>query len=452
VAERRTITARLRASGSLSALAVPNFRLFFTGELVSMVGGWMQSIGQAWLILQLTNSGVALGLTAALQNLPILLFGVWGGVLADRVDNRRLLVVTEAAGLLQALGLGVMVTTGTITPAWVYLFAFSLGVVNAFQFPAINALLYELVDDDELSSAVGLNSVIMSVGRLAGPGLGAVVITVAGVAACCYANAASFFVGIVTLLLLRAGKLRRRRAAAGETVSLRDGLSYVWRNPTLRLALVVVTIVGMLAYNFSVVVGAMVKFEFDAGAGAFAWVQAVGGLGSVIGGVFAASVARPKVRALGLAGIAFGMLMLASALAPSLGPFVVLWFVVGIASAVFMAFDQMVLQHNTEPHYQGRVMGLYTIAWMGTTPVGALLVGVCIDASSARLGVALGAAATLATGLGALVWSARRREPSVSEVPTAGVELRDVMLPGGSVLVTARRPRADDEADDHPER
>ena len=412
---------RIRASASWRALAVPNFRRFFAGELVSMVGGWMHSIAQSWLVLQLSGSGTSLGIVVALQNLPILILGVWGGVVADRVDNRKLLVCTETFAALQAALLGVITVTGHVTVAWLYAFALLLGVANVFQFPAVNALLFELVDDRELPSAIGLNSVVMSVGRLAGPALGAIVIALFGIAACFFVNAGTYVFAALTLVLLKVGALRPRRAAAGTRVSMRDGLAYVWRHPRLRVALVAVTVVGMLAVNFAVVVPAMVKFEFDAGASAFAWVQAIGGLGSLVGGLVAASVVHPRLRSLGLHGVVFGGLLLASAAAPSIAVFAALWLGVGLTSAMFMALDQMVLQHGAAPEYQGRVMSLYTMAWMGTTPVGALIVGASIEVSSARLGVVIGAVATLATGVWVLGCAVRHSDASGPGAGTAAV-------------------------------
>src|SRR4249919_833645 len=182
---------RFEDNRSLRALAGRNFRIYFTGQVVSTIGTWMQLLAQSWLVLQLTHSGVALGVNVTLQTLPLLVFGVWAGGIADRVDNRKLLIFTTALGMVQALGLGALVATGTVTTAWVYLFSFFFGMVFAFERPAANALLFELVGPADLPSAVGLNSVIQSTGRLAGPAIGGVVIALAGLSVCFFANAAS---------------------------------------------------------------------------------------------------------------------------------------------------------------------------------------------------------------------------------------------------------------------
>ncbi len=405
----------MEGNGALRAFAIPNYRIYFTGELVSLVGGWMQAVGQSWLVLQLSSSGAALGMTIALQNLPVLLFGVWAGVVVDKIDNRRLLLGCAIAGVAQALILGLMVSAGVATVGWVWVFSLWLGTINAFQFPAMNAFLYELVPEDVLPSAIGLSSVTMSVGRLIGPALAGLAIVATGIASCFYVNSASFLVLIAALLLLRTAHLRPRRSSLHERVSFRDGLHYAWTRPVLRYTLLAVTVVGMLAFNFSVVVPAMVDFTFHSSASAFAWVQVIGGVGSLIGGFVVATIRRPRLRGLGVAGVVFGASMLVSALAPSLVGFTLLWFVVGVASAMFMALGQMVLQHGTEPRYQGRVMSFYSMAWMGTTPIGALLVGVAIEEGSARLGVAIGAVATLLTGILVLGWVLRR--PSRDLVP-----------------------------------
>src|SRR5438552_3268738 len=238
-----TSPRRAAAHRSLRAPSNRNFPAFFIGQVISTVGTWMQMLAQAWLVLQLTNSGGSLGITIALQTLPVLLIGAWGGVVADRVNNRRLLMATAIAAAVQATGLGIMDATGHITVHWVYLFATFVGVVAAFDRPAMQALIYELVGPDDLSSAVGIASTINSGGRLLGPAIAGVLISTVGVASCFFVNAVSFSAVLVALLMLHTSEMFSRTVSAAR-VRLRDGFTYVWHEPTLRLGMLAMTVVG----------------------------------------------------------------------------------------------------------------------------------------------------------------------------------------------------------------
>ncbi len=391
----------------MSALKIRNFRIFFVGEVVSTVGSWMQMLAQVWLVLELTGSGGALGVTMALQTLPVLVVGAWAGVVADRVDNRRLLVVTALAGTAQAIAVGLMVATGNITVHWIYFFAFVLGMVTAFDRPAMQAMNYELAGPDDLPSAIGIASTINSGGRLLGPALAGILVGTVGLAPVFFLNAATFAAVVVAMALIRPAEMFSRTANIAK-VRLRDGLSYVWHHPTLRLAMIVMAVVGTFAYNFAIIVPSMIRFEFDSTPIALGVVQAIGGVGSVAGGLVAGSFYKPSIRLLGLVTAAFGAFIALTALAPSLALFALLWLPLGIASAVFTTVDQTVLQGASEPEYQGRVMSLFTIAWMGTTPIGGLIAGAVIDTWSARVALGVGATAALCSGLVALAVSRRR--------------------------------------------
>jgi MFS family permease len=414
---RRDLFAR-----SLRALKNRNFRVFFVGEVISTVGSWMQMLAQGWLVLELTGSGGALGVTLALQTLPILVIGAWGGVLADRVDNRRLLAVTALLGMAQAVALGVMEATGNVTIHWLYFFAFVLGVVTAFDRPAMQAMNYELAGPDDLPSAIGIASTINSGGRLLGPALAGILIATVGMAPVFFLNAATFAAVIIAVVLIRADEMFPR-ATHLTRARLRDGLAYVWHQPTLRLTMAVMAVVGTFAYNFAIMVPSMIRFEFDASPVALGIVQAVGGVGSVIGGLAAGSLYRPTTRVLGLVAAVFGGCIALTAVAPSVALFAVLWLPLGISSAVFSTVDQTVLQRETAPEYQGRVMSLFTIAWMGTTPIGGLIAGAVIDQWSARVALGVGATAALLSGLVALAVSRRR---SFEAAERAAYEAADV--------------------------
>lgn len=412
-----------RQQGSLAALAVPNFRYYFTGQVVSTVGTWMQMLAQAWLVLRLTESGAALGITMALQTGPLLVLGAWAGVIADRVDNRKLLMTTAALAGAQALGLGLLAGSGRITVHWIWLFSFFLGIITAFDRPATQAVLYELAGPEELSSAVGLASVINSAGRLIGPAIAGLVIAAVGPSTCFIINGVSYAAVVFALSRVHHAKLHSRRSEHEASARLIDGLRHIRRVPALRHGLLAMTIVGTFAFNFATLVPSMVHFVFEAGPGSLGLVQSVSGLGSVLGGLAVASIRKPTQRTVGVAAVVFGLLIGAAAASPSLFVFMAVWLPLGAAASAFATTDQMMLQHNTEPAYQGRVMSLFSIAWMGTTPVGALLTGAIIQAHSARVAMGLGALATLGCGLLTLVFvrGARRATAAAGQAAAGGV-------------------------------
>jgi predicted MFS family arabinose efflux permease len=265
-----------------------------------------------------------------------------------------------------------------------------------------------LAGPHDLPSAIGIASTINSGGRLLGPALAGILIATVGMAPVFFLNALTFAAVIVAVAAIRVDEMYPRTSRATRA-RLRDGLSYVWHQPTLRLTMAVMAVVGTFAYNFAIIVPSMIRFEYDASPVALGIVQAVGGVGAVLGGLAAGSFYRPTTRVLGLVAAAFGACIALTALAPGVALFAVLWLPLGIASAVFSTVDQTVLQRETAPEYQGRVMSLFTIAWMGTTPIGGLIAGAVIDQWSARVALGLGATAALLSGLVAVAVSRRRK-------------------------------------------
>jgi MFS family permease len=390
---------RLRSAGnrSLRALRVRNFRNYFLGQAVSTVGTGMQILAQIWLVLDITESASQLGLVITLQTLPMLVFGPWAGAIADRVDNRRVIVVVAVAAGLLAVALGLLVDSGHVTLHWIWVLALLLGVVQAFERPAGQALLYELVGPDDLASAIGLNGTLSATTRLLGPAAAGLVIANFGIAACFYANAVSFGGVIVAIAFLRTAEMFPRRATTGQ-VRIRDGFTYAWRTPALRRGLLAMAIVGTLAYNFAQSVSSMVRFVFHSGPGALGLVQTVSAVGSILGGLAVGALARPTCRWVGIAAIAFGLCIAAACVAPTLPVFAIIWLPAGAGSGLYLAATQSLLQRGAAPEYQGRVMALFSIAWIGTTPVGAPLMGWVIDHWSARFGMGVGAASALIAG------------------------------------------------------
>ena len=388
------------------SLAARNFRLYVIAQMISVSGTWMQSVAQAWLVLHLTGNGVDVGIVVGLQFLPMLLFGPLGGLVADRTDKRTLLFVTQAAGGLQALALGLLVVTGSAALWQVYALSAVLGVVNLFDNPARQTFMIEMVGRDDLPNGVSLNAVVMNASRIVGPALGAVIITVAGLGTCFLVNAASYAAVIVALAMMRTAELHPTDPVARAKGQVRAGVRYAWRTPVVRTTLVTVTIIGIFAYNFTVTLALLAKGTFHGTAGTYAAMTSCMGLGAVAGGLAAAHRGRPSLRLLQRLGLAFGVLLAGVALAPTLLVAELLVVPMGAVSLAFIATANATLQLATEPAMRGRVMALYAMAFLGTTPIGAPLVGAIAQWTSPRMALLAGAAAIFLAV--ALLWERRR--------------------------------------------
>jgi MFS family permease len=402
---------RLRrvADTTFRSLHVRNYRLYFVGQIISVSGTWMQSVAQAWLVVRYlaprNEAGVDLGITMALQFLPMLLFGAWGGLVADRLDKRRLLFATQVAGGVLALVLGVLVALGP-GPAgaarlWeVYVLALLLGVVNLFDNPARQTFVIEMVGKRDLPNAVSLNGIVMNAARVIGPAIAGILIATVGLAVCFFANAASYVAVIVALVLMRRSELQPAERVARAKGQLRAGLRYAWRTPNLRDPLVLVFVVGLLAYNFTVLLPLFARDTFHGGAGTLAVLTALMAGGSVAGGLVVAHRGKPDIHRLTALGMAFGVLIAAVALSPTLTSASVLIVIMGALSIAFIATANATIQLRVEPTMRGRVMALYAMGFLGTAPIGAPLVGWISQTSSPRVALLVGAGATvIASGL-----------------------------------------------------
>ncbi|MGP0029691.1 MAG: MFS transporter [Acidimicrobiales bacterium] len=381
---------------TFAALAVRNFRLYFTGQVISVSGTWMQMVAQAYLILYvLHGTGVDVAIAVGLQFLPMLFFGPFGGLIADRLNKRRLLYATQGSAGLLALVFGLLVVTGAVRLIDVYVLAGLLGVVNLFDNPARQTFVPEMVGRKLLPNAVSLNSVVMNGARVIGPGIGGILILTLGVSACFMVNAASYGAVLIALALMRSAELHPTNAVARAKGQVRQGLRYVWSTPDLRNPLISMAIVGVFAFNFTVTLPLLAKFTFDGGAGLYSTFLAAMGAGAVAGGLFMAHRSRPSQKLLALIAVIFGALILAVALAPTRTVAIVLLVPMGAASISFIATNNAILQLRSEPSMRGRVMSLNALAFLGTTPIGALLLGWISDTSSPRVALLVGAVATL---------------------------------------------------------
>ncbi|MHB8671537.1 MAG: MFS transporter, partial [Acidimicrobiales bacterium] len=291
--------ARLAAGKTFRSLQVRNYRLFFFGQMVSLTGTWMQVVAQSWLVLELSrHSPIALSLTVALQFLPMLVFGVWGGVIADRLDKRRTLVWTQSAAGLLALVLWLLVLTGAVQLWMVYVLALLLGFVNVVDMPTRQAFVTEMVGPAEIANAVGLNGAVFNSARIVGPAVAGLVISAAGVGPTFLANAVSFLAPIGALLAMRKGDLFRSPPVPRRSGQIRAGIRYVRERPRLWSTLLLITVVSTLGFNFLVVLPLMAKVVFGGGARLYGWLQAVMAAGSLFGALAAAGRARPTRRLL----------------------------------------------------------------------------------------------------------------------------------------------------------
>jgi MFS family permease len=414
------VRRRLREAGrrTFRSIAVRNYRLYFTGQVISVSGTWMQTVAQAYLILfTLHGTGVDVAVATSLQFLPLLLLGPFGGLVADRLDKRRLLYATQGTAATLAIILGVLALTHSVQLWQVFLLATGLGVVNLFDNPARQTFVFELVGGDLLPNAVSLNSVLMNSARVIGPAIGGVLIVTLGVGTCFMVNAASYAAVIVALSMMRVSELHRRPGVERAKGQVRHGLRYVWATPDLRVPLLAMAVVGVFAFNFTVTLPLLAKFTFHGGAGLYSWFMVAMGAGAVAGGLAVAFRSRPSTRLLAGIGLVFGLSILGVALAPNHVAALALLVPMGAASIAFVATNNATLQLRSDPTMRGRVMSLNAIAFLGSTPIGAPLLGYISDVSNPRVALVVGGVATLLASVPLLVLAGRqrRRRPGPSE-------------------------------------
>jgi MFS family permease len=364
-----------------------------------MVGTWMQTVAQSWLVLQLTGSATALGVVIALQTLPTLLLGPYGGLVADRMDKRRLMIGLQSVMGTQALLLGALTITGTVQLWHVYALALVLGLVNSFENPARQSFVLEMVGSDHVRNAVSLNSVLVNCARAVGPAIAGLVIAFGGLGVCFLINAASFAAVITSLLRLDVTALQPSKPAPRAPGQLREGFAYVRRTPALAVPLLMMALVGCLAYEFQVVLPIVASETFSGDARTYGFLTAAMGAGAVVGGLLVAAKGSVGPRALVLASSAFGVAMLATALAPTLLTALIGMGLVGATSVTFQSIGNSTLQLASEPHMRGRVMALWAVAFLGSTPIGGPIAGVVAQHFGGRAGLALGAIACLVAAL-----------------------------------------------------
>jgi len=395
---------------TFAALSVPNYRLYYAGQATSLAGTWMQMTAQAWLVLTLTHSSTALGVVIGLQTLPVLLLGPYGGVIADRVDKRRLMIILQSAMGVQALILGVLTVTGEVQYWQIGVLAALLGLNNAFENPARQSFMLEMVGPEHLRNAVSLNSVMANTARVVGPAIAGVLIATVGIGICFLLNAASFAAVIGSLLAMDRSALHPTTPTPRAKGQLREGFRYVRGTPELAVPLLMMALAGCLTYEFQVTLPVMASRGLHVGSAGFGFMTAAMGVGAVLGGLVVAARGKIGLRALVLAAGGFGIALTLAALAPSLPLELAALAFVGWGSISFMSMGNSTLQLTAATEMRGRVMSLWFVAFQGSTPIGGPVVGWLMAVAGARAGLGLGALTIIAVALGGLIAlrSARR--------------------------------------------
>lgn len=408
---------------TFASLKIRNYRLYFTGQAISLCGTWMQTIGQDWLVLKLTNSGTQLGIVSAFQFLPILLFGPLGGVVADHFSKRKILYFTQSAAGILALILGLLVATATVKIWMVYLLALGLGLVNMINGPTIQTFVFEMVGKDNLANAVSLNSVEVNVARAVGPALGGAIIAAIGLAPCFFINGFSYLAVLVVLSLMNKNELSPIPRASKVKGQLMAGLRYVKSSPILLSILLMMAIIGTLSYEFSIILPLIAQFTFHGGAGTYAALVAATGVGSVVGGLFTAGRKKTDIRVLVTAALLFGFFLLTAAVMPNLYLFLAAMVCAGIFSINFISLGNTTLQLESKPEMRGRVMSLWTMAFLGSTPIGGPIIGFIGEHAGPRWGLAVGGlAAVCAAILGSLTLLKKSKPLIISEEAAIAAE------------------------------
>jgi MFS family permease len=445
-------------SPTFTSLRYPNYRLWFAGGLVANIGTWMQRVAQDWLVLTVLSdeSGVAVGTVTALQFAPVLLLSVWAGVLADRMNRRVLLMATQLAQALLALGLGVLVLAGHVELWHVYVFATLLGVVAAVDGPVRQTFVAELVPPDKLSNAVGLNSTSFNAARVIGPGLAGLAIAWVGTGWVFIANGVSFVATILALARMRTADLHPMPSAKRhEKGQIRAGWQYVRGRSDIVVIMVVVGVVSTFGLNFQLTSALMARTEFGKGAGEYGVLGSILAIGSLTGALLAARRERPRVRLVIGAAFGFGITTGVMALMPTYPSFAVACIPVGLASLTMMTAANSTIQMSTDPAMRGRVMAIYMMVFLGATPIGSPVIGWVGQEYGARWAIGMGSISALLVASGAALWAIRSWHLEVRyrvlHRPHLQVTYPDVPVrvqPDGEAREQASRAMAEQEARD----
>ena len=386
---------RVASSETFKSLHVRNFRLFFIGQLISQIGNWLTLIAQTLLVLKLTDSGVALGVLAAAQFGPVLIFGAFAGLVADRSDKRKLLIIVQTFAMVQSLALAALAFLDH-PPVWaIYVIAFFGGVATAFDNPARRSFVVEMVPEEHITNAVSLNSALMTGSRIIGPALAGLLVVTVGFGWAFLLDGISYIAVIVGLRMIDPAKLRPAPVTPRGRGQVRAGLPYAWRIDELWVPLVMMAVIGTLAFNFQTVLPLFAVRDLDGQDLTFTLLMSVVSVGSLLGALRSARRTNMSVRTVSLSAAGFGAAMLALAIAPNQPVAFAVGVVMGFTSILFMTASTAIVQLRADPMMRGRVLALQAIVFLGSTPIGGPIVGTLSERLGARYGLALGAIATL---------------------------------------------------------
>ena len=400
-----------------------NYRLWFAGQAVSVSGTWVQTVAQSWLVLQLTHSAAAVGVMAAFQFGPFAVLGLLGGVISDRLDNRRTLIATQTASMLCAAALAVLALTHLAVVWEVDLLAAVNGLVVVLDAPSRQAFTVQMVGRRELPNAVALNSSLFNASRIIGPAIGGLIIASAGVGLCFLVNAASYLAVLAALMVMRPDELHPiERSPAGQSLigGLRDGLAYAWETPPVLLVLCIMLVVATVSINFTVLLPVLASHTLHAGPEGFGAITASFGAGALAGALLSATLARASWPVLlgGAVTLGAGELLLAPQ--TSLVPAMLLLAVTGAAFSLYTSNSNSTLQLHVPDRLRGRLLSLYAYVFFGTAPLGGVLTGWLAGRGTALAFAVAGGTAALAGAAGVIVWRRglpveRRRAPAPAE-------------------------------------
>jgi len=384
---------------TFNSLKIRNYRLYFFGQGISVCGTWMQRIGQSWLVLKLTESGTAVGLVVAFQYLPVLIIGPFGGVIADRFSKRKILLITQFISGLLALILGVLVATNNVELWMVYALAAALGVIDAVDGPARHTFVHEMVGSDRIKNAVTLNSIEVNMAKVIGPAIAGIIIASIGIASCFLINASTFLAVLICLLFIREDELHKMETIKDIKGQFIKGIQYIGQNHLVRNLLIMMAIVGTFSYEFQVSLPLLAKFTFHGDAKSYSFLMSAMVVGSVLGGLITASRKVGQPIRLAWSAIAFGMAILAVSISPNMATAVIALVVVGVFSISFTAMGNSTIQLSSIPAMRGRVMALWTVAFLGTTLVGGPVIGWVGEYVDPRGGLVVGGLAAICAGI-----------------------------------------------------
>jgi MFS family permease len=401
---------------TFSSFQIPNFRKYFLGQVISTSGTWMQNVAQGLLILQLTGSGTALGILVALQFLPLLFFGSFAGVIADRFSKRKIFSITQSIFVLLAILHGLFVVLGLREVWMVYTLGLCLGLVTAIDNPTKQSFIFELVGKDQIKNAISLNSVMVNTAKVIGPAITAILVPLVGLAWCFFLNAVSFIAVLFVLYKIDASKLHTVTRLTQVKGELTKGLRYAVKTPTIRNVLLMMVIIGTFTFEYQVILPLFAEFTFHEPSTGYAILMTAMGVGAVAGGLYSASRRKTSMKSLIVIAFLFGCIMLLASVTPNLLVASIVMIPLGFFSINFNTLSNSMLQIHSKAEMRGRILSLWSIAFLGTTPIGGPIIGYIGEHFGARWGLTVGGIAAIMAGV--VVYFLRKKEDKEKIVPT----------------------------------